>query len=32
MKEIDCMVKFFEIVEPITKFKEERFKCALGVS
>ncbi len=32
MSDIDCMLKFFDLVQPIVKFKEETFKCSLGVS
>jgi hypothetical protein len=32
LSDIDCMLKFFDLVQPIVKFKEETFKCSLGVS
>ncbi|XP_054154362.1 focal adhesion kinase 1-like isoform X2 [Oppia nitens] len=30
MNETECMLKFFELVEPLIHYKQEYFKCALG--
>ena len=32
LTESDCVFKFFETLSTVTKFNQERFKCALGVS